>query len=53
MVVDSPKPWVGLFMRPCVLLCAICVILWVGPRWTAELFISPCELIVGVIAMNE
>ena len=52
MVVDSPRPWVGLLMWPCVL-CVICVILWVGPRWTTELFISPCELIFYVIAVNE
>ena len=34
-------------------LCAICVILWAAPRWTAGLFISPCEQILDVIAMNE
>ena len=34
-------------------LCVVCVMLWAVPRWTVGLFISPCELILGVIAMNE
>ena len=34
-------------------LCDVCVMLWVVPRWTVGLFIGPCELILGVIAMNE
>ena len=34
-------------------LCVVCVMLWVVLRWTVGLFISPCELIFGVIAMNE
>ena len=31
----------------------VCVMLWAVPRWAVGLFISPCELILGVIAMNE
>ena len=34
-------------------LCIICVMLWAVPRWIVGLFISLCELIFGVIAMNE
>ena len=34
-------------------LCVICVMLWAVPRWIVGLFIGPCELILGVIAMNE
>ena len=30
-----------------------CVMLWAVLRWSVGLFISPCELILGVIAMNE
>ena len=36
----------------CVVVCYLCNSL-VGPRWTTELFVSPCELILYVIAMNE
>ena len=34
-------------------LCVVCVMLWAILRWTVGLFISPCELIFGVITMNE
>ena len=34
-------------------LCVVSVMLWAVPRWTVGLFISPCELIFVVIAMNE
>ena len=34
-------------------LCVDCVMLWAVLRWTVSLFIGPCELILGVIAMNE
>ena len=34
-------------------LCVVCVMLWTVLRWTVGLFIGPCELILGVIAMNE
>ena len=34
-------------------MCVVGVILWAVPRWTAGWFITPCELILGVIVMNE
>ena len=34
-------------------LCVFCVMFWAVPRRTVGLFISPCELILGVISMNE
>ena len=34
-------------------LCVVCVMFWAVPRWTVGLFISQCELILGVIDMNE
>ena len=34
-------------------LCAVYMMLWAVPRWAVGLFISPCELIFSVIAMNE
>ena len=34
-------------------LCVVCVMLWAASRWTIGLFSGPCELILGVIAMNE
>ena len=34
-------------------LCVVCVMLWAVPRGTVDLFISSCELILGIIAMNE
>ena len=34
-------------------LCVVCVMLWAVPRWTVGFFVSPCELIFGVISMNE
>ena len=34
-------------------LCVVCVMLWAVPRWTVGLLISPCELILGVVAINE
>ena len=34
-------------------LCVVCVMLWAVPKWTVGLFIRPCELILGVIAINE
>ena len=32
--------------------CCLCNA-WAVLRWTVSLFISPCELILGVTAMNE
>ena len=49
VVHDNRRPWVRLFMRYCVLLCAICVILFIVLRWTIELFISPSELILVLL----
>ena len=46
VVYDGPRPWVGQFMRSCVLLCALCGFLLAIPRWTVGLFISPFELIL-------
>ena len=34
-------------------LCVVCVMFSAVPRRTVGFFISPCELILGVIAMNE
>ena len=34
-------------------LCVVYVMLWAVPRWTVGLFIGPCKLILGVIAINE
>ena len=39
-------------MTLCVVVCYLGNSL-VGLRWTTEFFISPCELILCVIAMNE
>ena len=48
VVLDSPETDRGLYV-----LLVVGVMLWVVPRWIVGLFISPCELILGVISMNE
>ena len=34
-------------------LCVVYVMLWAFRRWTVGFFISPWELVLGVIDMNE
>ena len=48
VVFDSPETDHGLYV-----LLVVGVMLWAAPRWIFGLFISPCELILGVIAMDE
>ena len=36
-----------------MILYVVYMMLWTVPRWIVGLFISPCELILGVITMNK